>query len=78
MSPQDLPGHRCLVYTHAPEPDMFLIGEHAARGDLVPLLPGWRLPDIDVLALYASRRHLSAKVRIMVDFLAEAFRHTQW
>lgn len=57
---------------------MFLIGEHAARGDLVPLLPGWRLPDIDVLALYASRRHLSAKVRIMVDFLAEAFRHTQW
>jgi DNA-binding transcriptional LysR family regulator len=57
---------------------MFLIGEDVARGDLVPLLPGWRLPDIDVLALYASRRHLSAKVRTMVDFLAEAFRHTEW
>ncbi len=120
VSPEDLPGHRCLVYTHAPEPDvwtlldgegtphrvrlqphvrtnsgdtaralalageaitwqpMFLIGEDVARGDLVPLLPGWRLPDIDVLALYASRRHLSAKVRTMVDFLAEAFRHTEW
>jgi len=38
------------------------------------LLPGWRMTDIDVLALYPSRRHLSAKVRVMVDFLAEAFR----
>ncbi|MET3722597.1 DNA-binding transcriptional LysR family regulator [Sphingomonas trueperi] len=39
----------------------------------MPLLPGWRLPDIDILALYPSRRHLSAKVRLMVDFLAAAF-----
>lgn len=120
VSPEDLSHHRCLIYTHAPEPDvwtlleadgtplrvrihphirtnsgdtaralalageaitwqpMFLIGEDVARGDLVPLLPGWRLPDIDVLALYASRRHLSAKVRIMVDFLAEAFRQPAW
>jgi len=29
-----------------------------------------------VLALYPSRRHLSAKVRLMVDFLAEAFHGT--
>lgn len=51
----------------------FLIGPHLRTGRLVALLPGYHLPDIDVLALYPSRRHLSAKVRVMVDFLAEQF-----
>ena len=54
----------------------FLIGDDLRQGRLVPLLPGHRMPDIDVLAVYPSRRHLSAKVRVMVDFLAEAFRGT--
>jgi hypothetical protein len=31
------------------------------------------MPETDVLAVYPSRRHLSAEVRVMVDFLAEAF-----
>ncbi|MFD2138740.1 LysR family transcriptional regulator [Novosphingobium resinovorum] len=52
----------------------FLIGEDLRAGTLVQLLPGWGLPDIDILALYASRRHLSAKVRLMVNFLSEAFK----
>jgi DNA-binding transcriptional LysR family regulator len=52
----------------------FLIGEDLRAGRLVRLLPGYRMPDIDILAVYPSRRHLSAKVRVMVDFLAEAFR----
>jgi DNA-binding transcriptional LysR family regulator len=54
----------------------FLIGADLRDGRLVPLLPGYRLPDIDVLAVYPSRRHLSAKVRVMVDFLADAFKET--
>lgn len=54
----------------------FLIGEDLREGRLVPLLPGYHLPDIDVLAVYPSRRHLSAKVRVMVDFLADAFKGT--
>jgi len=37
------------------------------------VLPDYRLPDIDVLALYPSRRHLSAKIRAVVDFLVDAF-----
>jgi DNA-binding transcriptional LysR family regulator len=41
-----------------------------------PSLPEHRAADIDILAIYPSRRHLSAKVRVMVDFLAEAFRGT--
>lgn len=52
----------------------FLIGQDLRQGRLVPLLPGYSLPDIDILAVYPSRRHLSAKVRLMVDFLADAFK----
>jgi DNA-binding transcriptional LysR family regulator len=48
----------------------FLIGADLRAGRLVPLLPDFHLPDIDVLAVYPSRRHLSAKVRVMIDFLA--------
>lgn len=51
----------------------FLIGADLRARRLVELLPGYRLPDIDVLAVYPSRRHLGAKVRVMVDFLVQAF-----
>ncbi|MDC0708843.1 LysR family transcriptional regulator [Stigmatella sp. ncwal1] len=54
----------------------FLVADDLRQGRLVRLLPGYRMQDIDVLALYPSRRYLSAKVRVMVDFLAEAFSGT--
>jgi DNA-binding transcriptional LysR family regulator len=51
----------------------FMIGDDLRAGRLVRVLPEFRLPDIDVLALYPSRRHVSAKVRAAIDFLADAF-----
>ena len=51
----------------------FLIGNDLRAGTLVPVLTGFHMHDIDVLAVYPSRRHLSAKVRAMVDFLAAEF-----
>ena len=54
----------------------FLIGDDLRAGRLVQLLPDFRMADIDILALYPSRRHLSAKVRVMIDFLADAFKGT--
>ena len=54
----------------------FLIGPDLRAGRLVPLLPGWQVPDIDILAVYPTRRHLSAKVRAMIDFLVEEFSGT--
>lgn len=54
----------------------FLIGPHLRAGRLVPVLPGFSVPDIDILAVYPSRRHLSAKVRAMIDFLADEFSGT--
>ena len=52
----------------------FIVGADLWEGRLVEVLPGYRMPDIDILALYPSRRHLSAKVRVMIDFLVESFR----
>lgn len=49
----------------------FLIGEDLRSERLVPVLPDYRLPDLAMHAVYPSRRHLSAKVRALVDYLAE-------
>jgi DNA-binding transcriptional LysR family regulator len=38
---------------------------------LVPVLEDWRIAEIGVFAVYPHRRHLAAKVRAFVDFLAE-------
>lgn len=51
----------------------FLVGADLREGRLLRVLPDYRLPDIDIQAVYPSRRHLSAKVRVMIDFLVEAF-----
>ncbi len=50
-------------------PAAFLLGEDLRAGRLVRLLPDYALNDTDLPAIYPSRRHLSAKVRVMVDFL---------
>ncbi|HEU4844576.1 MAG TPA: LysR family transcriptional regulator [Burkholderiaceae bacterium] len=54
----------------------FLVGADLRAGRLLPVMPDYRLPDIDVLAVYPSRRHLSAKVRVMIDFLVAHFHGT--
>ncbi|QBQ96067.1 LysR family transcriptional regulator [Paraburkholderia pallida] len=51
-----------------------VIGDDIAQGRLVPLLVDELPPrELPIYAVYASRRHLSAKVRSFVDFLAERF-----
>jgi DNA-binding transcriptional LysR family regulator len=54
----------------------FLVGADLRAGHLQRVLPDYHMPDIDVLAVYPSRRHLSAKVRVMIDFLVEEFAGT--
>jgi DNA-binding transcriptional LysR family regulator len=52
----------------------FIVGDDLARGDLVPLLLDWPVPHAEALAVYPSRRHLSAKVRTFLDFLQREFK----
>ncbi len=51
----------------------FLVGNDLARGDLVPLLQDWEIPHVTAVALYPSRRFVSAKVRTFVEFMHAAF-----
>lgn len=57
-------------------PAAFLVGEDIRAGRLIRLLPDHEIADTDLLALYPSRRHVSAKVRVMLDFLGTAFKGT--
>jgi DNA-binding transcriptional LysR family regulator len=51
----------------------FIVGEDLAQGSLVPLLSGWEIPQASAMAVYPSRRYVSAKVRTFVEFLQQAF-----
>ncbi|WP_092945833.1 LysR family transcriptional regulator [Roseateles sp. YR242] len=46
--------------------------EPLRQGLLVPVLPGWSLPEADIWLVFPTRHHLSAKTRALVDFLVEA------
>lgn len=48
----------------------FIIEEDVRAGRLVRVLPDYASPKLGIYALYPSRRHLSAKVRTFVDFVA--------
>lgn len=52
---------------------LFLIGDDLRAGRLVEVLKDYRSQELGIYALYPSRKHLSAKVRVFVDFLAETF-----
>lgn len=51
----------------------FIAHERLADGRLVPVLPGHSLPQPDMYALYASRQHLSPKVRSFIDFFVRRY-----
>lgn len=54
------------------------VADHLQRGKLVEILPDWRGPDADIHAVFPQRLHLSAKVRVLIDFLVEAFAIPPW
>jgi DNA-binding transcriptional LysR family regulator len=54
------------------EPD-FIVAPFVRAGALIPLLPGYETPSVPIHAVYPSRRHLSAKVRSFIDFIAARF-----
>jgi len=59
------------------EPD-FVVGPDVRAGRLVPLLRAFAAPPSGIHVVYASRRHLSAKVRAFTDFLLERFKTAEW
>lgn len=51
----------------------FYVDEDLAAGELVAVLEDFNPTDTGVWAVYPHNRHLSAKVRLFVNFLAERF-----
>jgi DNA-binding transcriptional LysR family regulator len=50
------------------------VADHLRAGRLEQVLPEYALPSGDIHAVYPERHHLSARVRVFVDFLVERFR----
>jgi len=56
----------------------YIIHDDIVAGRLVPLLADYELPRLMMNVAYPSRRHLSAKVRVFIDFLVEDFRTREY
>lgn len=59
------------------EPD-FIVGDDVRAGRLVPILRNYTKAQGQINVVYASRRHLSAKVRAFAEFLAQQFAGKDW
>ena len=51
----------------------FIVGTDVARGALVRVLAGFTPRESTIYAVFPHHRHLSAKVRVFVDFLVDRF-----
>ncbi len=49
----------------------YIVGQDLRKERLQAVLEDYALPSMDIYAVYPHRRHLSAKVRTFLDFLAE-------
>jgi DNA-binding transcriptional LysR family regulator len=55
------------------QPPCFMALPHIERGELVPVLPEWTSDPVSLYVVYPPNRHLSAKLRVFVDWVAELF-----
>jgi DNA-binding transcriptional LysR family regulator len=55
----------------------FIVGSDVRAGRLVPLLQEFAAPPMPIYAVYPSRKHLSAKVRLFVESLVQRFSQAQ-
>jgi DNA-binding transcriptional LysR family regulator len=56
----------------------FIVGADLARGTLREIMPGYRSAELGIHAVYPSRKFVSPKVRLLIDFLVEAFAAPAW
>jgi DNA-binding transcriptional LysR family regulator len=49
----------------------YMAKPHLARGELVPLFDGWQLDPMPLYVAFPPNRHVSAKLRVFIDWVAE-------
>jgi DNA-binding transcriptional LysR family regulator len=55
----------------------YIVSDLLASGALVPLLRDFGRPEMEIVALYPHRRHMTAKVRAFIDMLVDRFADEQ-
>jgi DNA-binding transcriptional LysR family regulator len=50
----------------------FMVGDDLRAGTLVEVLPQYRSSELGIYAVYPTRKHLTPKVRLLVDYLAQS------
>lgn len=53
----------------------FMLQDLMSRGELEPLLGDWSVEPLPLHVVYPPNRHLSTKLRVFVDWVAELFAH---
>jgi DNA-binding transcriptional LysR family regulator len=48
---------------------------YVARGELVPLFEDWRLDSMPLYLAFPPKRHVSAKLRVFIDWIVELMAH---
>ncbi|WP_024871998.1 LysR family transcriptional regulator [Tolumonas lignilytica] len=57
---------------------IFQVGPDIQEGKLVTFMTEWAGPSFGIHAVYPSRKHLSLKVKTLIDYLAEKLAGTDW
>ncbi|TYC80133.1 LysR family transcriptional regulator [Stappia sp. BW2] len=53
----------------------YMVDDDIKSGRLIPLLPDYMATKLAINAVYPPTRHLSARVRRFIDFMADRFKH---
>ena len=56
----------------------FLIGDELSNGKLVEILSNYKSVELGIYAVYPTRRFVSPKVRLLIEFLVEHFKQPRW
>ncbi|WP_413043535.1 LysR substrate-binding domain-containing protein [Pseudomonas sp. YJ42] len=49
----------------------YMARDHLARGELIPLFESWQLDSMPMYIAFPPNRHVSAKLRVFIDWIAE-------
>jgi DNA-binding transcriptional LysR family regulator len=56
----------------------FIVGPDIQKGDLIELLPQFKSIELGIYAVYPSRKLVSPRIRVLVDFLVKEFESVSW
>jgi DNA-binding transcriptional LysR family regulator len=56
----------------------FMVHEDLQSGALVEVLPQYRSVELGIYAVYPTRKHVLPKVRLLIDYLADALMKQPW